>query len=273
MARPSEKVVFCQVDAHLDTNPKIRRGGRDARELFLFLLRRVAMLRTNGEVPLKYIEPWYLADQLMCSEDNVRHGTSQAVTVRLIEIDSSQGVVRIVGWSEEWGRRPKSGAERTQKWRANQLEGDGAVTGNRHASSHVTVGDESDAGEERRGEENRVERSDSPGLADLKAKVDAAGGETGRKRNQKARKQAAFPLPSEWAPKEHERQLAREFGQNCDEEAADFRNHHKAKGSLFVDWDAAFNKWLRNSKRYADERRGLLPFAKQPQPRKIQDLD
>lgn len=161
-----EKIAYCQIDAHLDSNPKIRRAGRDGRDVFEFLLRRVAIGCTAGTVPIQYIEPWYLADVLMMTEDEARHGTSRAVTARLIEIDETAGVVRIVGWSDEWGRRPKSGAERTRKWRDGQPkspESGERVTASDacdEQTSHVTVGDESDVGEERRREEKR-EREDA----------------------------------------------------------------------------------------------------------------
>lgn len=153
-----EKIAYCQVDAHLDTNPKIRRAGRDGRDVFEFLLRRVAIGCTAGTVPIRYIEPWYLADILMMSEDEAKAGTSRAVTAGLIEIDVENSVINIVGWTEEWGRRPKEGKERTKDWRAKKAKShDGVTTRDAcdDAASHVTVGDESDAGEERRREEKR----------------------------------------------------------------------------------------------------------------------
>ncbi len=187
--KADEKIVYCQVDAHLDTNPKIRRAGRDGRDIFEFLLRRVAIGRTAGTVPLKYIEPWYLADQLMMTEDEARHGTSRAVTARLFDIDETAGVVRLVGWSEEWGRRPKEGKERTAEWRgraSNPSKAHDAVTFGDDERRDVTLGDESDAGEERRSEEKRGEEikeknsarpSDGGGLPGFRDLVDAKAAE------------------------------------------------------------------------------------------------
>lgn len=192
----NEKVVYCQIDAHLDTNPKIRRAGRNGRDVFEFILRRVAIGRTPGTVPVKYIEPWYLADQLMMSEDDARDGTSRAVTASLIAIDDAAGVVRVVGWSAEWGRRPKEGAERTAAWRAKPSKSRERVTLGDDVSSQpsqVTVRDESDAREERRGEENTLsvppaapaESASGDLFGSLKAKVDAATGDVGRRRAEK----------------------------------------------------------------------------------------
>jgi hypothetical protein len=155
--KANEKVVYCQIDAHLDSNPKIRKAGRDARDIFEFLLRRTAIARTEGTVPLAYIDPEYLADQLMMTCDEARHGTSRASQARLIEIDPQGGLVRIVGWSAEWSRQPKNGAERTAAWRAKQAESLGGrddCDETRHTTSRVTGGDESDAREEKRREDN-----------------------------------------------------------------------------------------------------------------------
>jgi uncharacterized phage protein (TIGR02220 family) len=161
--KPDEKVVFCQIDAHLDTNPKIRRGGRDAREVFQFLLRRVAIMRTEGVVPIRYIAPWYLADQLMMTESDASNGVLRAVTAELIHVDNDAGWVRIVGWSDEWGRRPKSNSERQSEYRARKRsESDTAVTNNRYSSLPVTRDNESNVGEERRGEEKEEDTSGKP---------------------------------------------------------------------------------------------------------------
>ena len=157
---PSEKVVYCQVDAHLDTNPKIRKGGRDARDIFEFVLRRVAIMRTEGYVPMKYLDPWYLADQLMMSQEEATFGLARAVEVRLLQIDQDSDIAWVVGWAPEWGRTPLSGAERQRRYRDQdkQSESLGGVTGSDASDetpSRVTERNESDAGEERRGEESK----------------------------------------------------------------------------------------------------------------------
>jgi uncharacterized protein YdaU (DUF1376 family) len=58
----------------------------------------------------------------------------------------------------------------------------------------------------------------------------------------KARKRR---LPADWAPTEAHRGLAQKQGKNLDRELEQFRDHHRAKGSEFFDWDAALNTWLR----------------------------
>lgn len=143
-----EEIIFAKIDAHLDSNPKVRKGGRDARDVFEFVLRRNALMRRDGSIPLSYLDPDYLADILMMTCDEARHGTSRAVTVGLLEIDTTAEVVRVVGWTHEWGRRAKEGKERTKKWReskkAKSLQ---AVTGGDDARRSVTLGDAGDGSE------------------------------------------------------------------------------------------------------------------------------
>ncbi len=54
-------------------------------------------------------------------------------------------------------------------------------------------------------------------------------------------------LPPSWAPTPQHVVYAGEQHLDLAHQAAQFRDHHRAKGSLMVDWDAAFRTWLRNS--------------------------
>lgn len=157
MGEIEEVLNFCKIDANLDSNPKIRKAGRDGRDVFEFVVRRNSLMQLSGAIPLKYIEPWYLADVLMMPEDDARHGVSRAVTASLLEIDTTAGVVRIVGWTPDWGRRPMTDAERQAKRRevkkgAKFNNHTPLVTGNRDASRKVT-----EVTDQRRGEEIRSE--------------------------------------------------------------------------------------------------------------------
>lgn len=148
---------WAKMDARLDSNPKIRRGGRNARDVFLFLLRRNRLLRCGGRLPLANIEHWYLADQLMISEKEAEEGVSRGVVAGLIAIEKD--AVVICGFDSDWGgQAPLSDAERSKKYRE------------RHAASRETRDssrdgrDESDASrrrEEKRLEEKREKESTS----------------------------------------------------------------------------------------------------------------
>lgn len=182
MSTPGEKVCFAQIDGHLDSNPKIVKAGSvHATAIFEFLLRRVAISHSNGTVPIAFVDPDYLARTLFMTCDEARHGTSRAVTAKLIEVDEAIGLVYIVGWSDEWGRRPKDGASRTASWRERQKSkvanlNNSDVTTRDESSSHVTVGDESDGSEKKREEEKREEENKKKNSA-----TPSAGGSRSRK--------------------------------------------------------------------------------------------
>ena len=61
----------------------------------------------------------------------------------------------------------------------------------------------------------------------------------------------ATALPDDFAPNETAEQLAGELCLSLPDEQAAFEDHHKANGSTFKDWQAAFRTWLRNSAKFA----------------------
>lgn len=65
------------------------------------------------------------------------------------------------------------------------------------------------------------------------------------------RAKAASELPEGWAFNERHAELAKGLGLNVHAEAAKFRDHCKAKGTTFKDWDAAFRSWLNKAKEFA----------------------
>jgi hypothetical protein len=243
-----EKTLFAQVDACLDTNPKIRKAGSVfATAIFEFLLRRRAIANSNGTIPIRYIDPDYLAGMLMMTCDEARHGTSRAIAAELITLDETNGVVFIVGWTPEWGQRPRTGSERTASWRDRKRAetANPDVVTERHTTSHVTdvtTRDESDVIEEKRREENREEHAQSA-LDDLKAKVDKATGDIGRRR---VRKPEA-PLPADWTPTAEHAATARELNVDLTLQARTFRAHAEANDRRCVRWNSAFTQWLLKS--------------------------
>lgn len=125
MARP---INFAKMAADLDSNPKIRRAGRNGREVFLFILRRVALLHAQGRVPVSNVEAWYLADQLQMSEREAEEGVAACLRPwhggpGLLVITG--GEVLIAGWDDEWGRVPMSERDRKRQQRARQREATG----------------------------------------------------------------------------------------------------------------------------------------------------
>ena len=57
-------------------------------------------------------------------------------------------------------------------------------------------------------------------------------------------------LPEDWRPTDRHASFAAENRLDTDAEAEQFRDHHTAKGSLMLDWDAAFRTWLRNAVKF-----------------------
>lgn len=115
-------MIFAKIDAHLDSNPKVREAGRDGREVFLFALRKNMAHDFNGCVPHSYFRPKYLADQLMVDEVTAGHGLSRSVTAGLLT-KTDDGYL-ISGWDDEWSKRPLTEAERKRRSRekSNPLE-------------------------------------------------------------------------------------------------------------------------------------------------------
>lgn len=170
---------WCKVACDLDSHPKIRRAGRAGREVFLFALRRNAMPGnpTPGRVSALELEPWYLADQLQMPADEAVTGVTACVTAGLLVRDDD--AFAIVGWHDEWGRRPMSNAERQAKFRDKRKQRKGNEP---QTEPHVTASNgqsvtsnASNAGEERREEETKISDPRSPARAIPQAEPEASG--------------------------------------------------------------------------------------------------
>ncbi len=169
------KIAYAKMDINLDNSRKIRRAGRNGRDVYLWVLRQVAMRDSEGEMPAVDLEDHeWLADQLMCSVADVREGIEAAKRTSLIDV--VDGVCFVVGWGDEWAKRTSTGAERQARYKKRRLAspgdgGDGAksevteVTEPRHPVTEVTEGDGGDAGKERK-ERKESERhpGEAPGL-------------------------------------------------------------------------------------------------------------
>lgn len=123
------------------------------------------------------------------------------------------------------GRKGQSDANPTGPQRAP----DGATTGPRLAPD-----------DERRGDEMRGDEGD---------------GERTRKR--------AIPLDYQPSPKAITWQQEHHPAVNVADETERFINHHRSKGSKFVDLDAAWRNWIKNAVRFAAEQpRHLTPVPR-----------
>ncbi len=110
--------IFAKMAGTLDSNRKIRKAGRDGRDVFLWVLRQVALRDSDGCIPTDDLTDFdYLADQLMCDPVDAERGVAAACSAGLLITDNEHGVTRIVGWDSDWGRRPMSNAERQALYR------------------------------------------------------------------------------------------------------------------------------------------------------------
>lgn len=242
---------FAKMAGTLDSNRKIRDGGRNARDVYLWVLRQVAIRDSDGDIPLADVTSFrYLAEQLMCSEAEAREGFESAVTVALLAVTEDRCVV--VGWDDEWGRRAMTGAERVAKWREKQA--------NRQTLREVPPVDVTkryavtddvmrNAGEERRGEEreSRVTSNAAFGLTEpLRLETPQRAAKPARPR------QVKHALPPDWTPNLELVAEAKALGIDPLDQANRMRDWARAEGAKKCDWDATFRNWIR---RKADEPR------------------
>jgi hypothetical protein len=149
--------LFAKMDINLDSHPKIRKAGRDGREVFLFVLRKNAALGRGGKIPVSYVDPDYLAEQLMVTVSEARSGLSRCVTADLLFVTGLE--VEISGWDDDWGGRPMSDAERKAKQRKKSKKADTSDTESRDVTNgHEVDRDDRDSHvEEKRREEKKRE--------------------------------------------------------------------------------------------------------------------
>lgn len=260
------KEPFAKVAAALDANRKIRRAGRDGRDVYLWVLRQVAQRDSDGEIPADDLQDAeYLAWQLMCSEDEARAGVARAVDARLISFDG--GVCMVVGWNEEWGRRPLTPAQRAARYRQNHRDtpenSSGADSASRTESDRHFDSDASRRrGEESRGEKKRGEetRAATPALAPLALELESPG--TAKRRAPKVRAPAPpaveTSLPEDWTPTAEHVARARTSGLDIAREADLFRAKCADKQRTSASWNGAFTTWLIKAPDFA---RGMSPTA------------
>lgn len=229
-------VSFAKLAGDLHRNRKVRKAGRNGRDVYLWVLCQNALHNRDGWVPKADLDDSeYMADELQCDECDVSDGLRHAIESGLLRVEGDK--VFIVGWDNDWSRRALTGAERTAKYRERLSS----------RASHVTAcdvdvtRDESDAGEERRREENK-----NIPLRESEAEARAARKST---------------RPSGWVPNSRHREQAMALGLDCDRAAQEFADWHESKGSRFANWDAAFRTWLNKAREFAKPKLSVIPPA------------
>ncbi len=106
---------FAKIDCNFHSNRKAMRAGRIGREVYIFVLCINATRGSLGEFPAEDLDYWYVAKQLEMTEEEARQGVDACTRERLIEIED--GLVRIVGWSNEYSKYPMGAAEKQKRYR------------------------------------------------------------------------------------------------------------------------------------------------------------
>ena len=106
-------MTWAKIDTALHRNPKVRLAGRNARDVYLFVVLANADTGADGELNAMILDPAYLADQLMCSEADAIDGVKRCETFQLLHVTGS--IVSICGWDDEW--KVKTSSDRVRKHR------------------------------------------------------------------------------------------------------------------------------------------------------------
>ncbi len=259
--------IFAKMAGTLDSNRKIRKAGRDGRDVFLWVLRQVALRDSDGAIPTDDLTDFdYLADQLMCTPADAERGYVAACAAGLLVTDNEHGVTRIVGWNGDWGRRPRSNAERQADFRARHGSAKAKLpvdaSGVTEAPLPVTEAVTSNVVEESRVEESRERGAVTPAptLPGFESKE-----ATPSPAPKPKRKKPFTTLPADFAPSQSHVDFAREHRLDLGAEVAKFRFHHEAKRSEFAQWGSALSTWLHNARDYQSrDARGHAPAPSPP---------
>lgn len=173
----SDPINFAKMAADLDTNPKVRRSGRNGREVYLFVLRRVALLKRPGSIPVSNVDPGYMAHELLMPEADALDGIQACLKQHKNPITNElepallsihNGEVFVEGWNDDWGRRPLTNAERQQRHRDRKKPGDegGGEGGEdpRNESRGVTRSNASNGSDQTREDQKRHTQGDQSDL-------------------------------------------------------------------------------------------------------------
>lgn len=278
---------WAKMASDLDTDDKIMAAGRNAREVFLYALRKNQLGDYDWVIPAGCMRPAILARILMMSEEEACNGVTAAVTEGLFEMTEA-GDYRIAAgekWGDAGGGNAMSNRERVAKHRERKRKASssGSVTvGNVTVTPNVTVTTEEKRREEKRPDEKREEREREPspsargsGLCPAAPVLELVPREPPSKATRKA---PSLPLPADWAPSPAHIALAHQLGVSVTAEAAKLRDWAQAKGERKVDWGAAFRGWLRRAaESRAGPGRGVHPYepttAGSGLPRLLDDIE
>lgn len=164
-------------------------------------------------------------------------GAEDGASIRILDAMTQRGLIsgdRIAKWEERQPKREDDTAaerKRRQREREHELSASSSVTNSESQTvtqSHAEVTQCHDREEKSREEKN---------IKEPKGSLLAA--------NRRTR------LPIDFLPSESGTEYAVQRGIDIERELSSFRNHHGAKGSTMVDWQAAWRTWVDKAVLYA----------------------
>jgi hypothetical protein len=222
-------MAWAKVDDRFFSHPKVVGTGLAARGLWITALSWSSAMETDGWIPESVL--WFFAHPNLIPEL-----TQELVDARLWERgDRGFRIHDFLDWNPSRATvlaRRQAGAARLAAYRERKRESNALSPRDCNASETPTP-----------------TRPD-PSRSDLPSE-DPHVGLAARKR----RADRAAPLPTDFSFPEERRRFA-EAGGISDPglEFAQFKDHHRAKGSLMYDWEAAWKTWCRNAIKYAASR-------------------
>lgn len=144
--------LWAKIDAGFHRNPKVRKAGRDGRDVYLWLLLANRAHDFNGTIPAHYADPKYIAREIELRPNLVAKAIERCVAAGLVGVSAVGGVV-LLGWDGDWRTKADDSRARVRKHRANHHETidgcNGAVTGCNAVTPLEESREEQSRGEER----------------------------------------------------------------------------------------------------------------------------
>lgn len=217
-------VPWFKVDDNLGFHHKVVAAGNPAMGLWVRAGSICAQQLTDGFVP----------DHMVAAL-----GTP-AQAARLVAVglwDKAEGGYKFHGWEERQPSKAHVEAERAAAADRMRAYREKKKTATPEAPSQVS--------DERSPEQTANERGTNGEVRDLfgnpdPTRPDPTHKEQGRKRPTR--------YPDDFTPNDNNREVAAAQGVNLPAVLAQFADHHRAKGSTFLDWHLALNTWIRREK-------------------------
>lgn len=215
-------------------DPALIEAGELAEVMFTRLLAYAGRNRAwNGRLPRSVV----LTRLGIAALENVPESAPESRLERLLEVGlvTAQGADIVL---KSWLTWNESG-ERAEATRSADRERKTAATRGNASGAPVTEPEDVPEGAPESGTVSGAQDK----IREDKKKTSSSG------------RSRATKQPAGWKPTEAHLKLARDLAVNTSGLVEQFTDHHAARGSKFIDWDAAFRTWIRNAAKYDTPKR------------------